>query len=403
MTGDVEDKSIGPLNGVRVLELGHGIAGPQCAQMLADHGADVIKIEPPPGQGRDDRVSLPISDGESLYFASHNRGKKSIVIDLKHTDGKAVFYGLARSADVVVTNYGAGVPRRLGIDYETLSATNPGLVFAHVTGFGSESPYRDFRAFDGIIQAMSGLPWLTGSAQGEPAFVGAFVADHVAANQAALGILFALFERQRTGVGGFVDISMLDGYMSMLAHIVGEVLELSQSPVREGNQVRTAFANTFAALDGQVFLAPLSNAAWLLMCGVMDAPDWLRAADVRWAMEEGRQKCEAEVAAWCATRTRAEIIDALRAAGVPCGPVNTVEEAVKDPVLTRMGTVTKVSVGSGREIHVPGPPVRFGLVETERSKQIPQLGEHTRELLQGLGYDEVEVERLVTTGAVGAL
>jgi crotonobetainyl-CoA:carnitine CoA-transferase CaiB-like acyl-CoA transferase len=397
MIDDGDGVGIGSLDGIRVLELGHAIAGPHCTQILSDHGADVVKVEPPGGDRS--RGASPLSDGESLYFASHNRGKRSIGIDLKHPEGIAVFRDLARAADVIVTNFGESVPRRLGLDYATLSTANPGLIFAHITGFGSGSPYRDVKAYDGVIQAMSGLEWVTGTPEGPPTRVGAYVADHIAATEAALGVLFALIQRQRTGVGGFVDISMLDGYMSTLAHYVGEVLDLSHSPMRGE---KFAFALNSLASDGWVHLSPLGSDVFQRMCEVMDAPDWLREADRSWMIGEGQQRCEEEVAAWCATQTRAEIIDKMRAVGVPCGPVSTVEEAVSDPVMAQMGTVTKVSVGQGREVNVPGPPVRFGLASTHRSRRIPQIGEHTRELLQDLGYSEVKVKELIDIGAVEA-
>jgi CoA:oxalate CoA-transferase len=387
------------LHGIRVVELGHAISAPHCTQILADHGADVIRIEPPGGDRT--RGALPVADGDSLYFAAHNRSKRSVVIDLKAPPGREVFLRLADTADVVVTNYSSGVPARLGIGYDALSQRNPRLIFVHITGFGSGGPARDYGAYDGIIQAMSGVPSLTGPPGGPPTIVGAFVADHLAAMQAAVGALLALARRGTTGQGGYVEISMLDGYLSTLAHHVGSALDLGLVPAADGNKVPTAFANTFPASDGFVYLAPLGPAAWQALCKVIEAPQWLADSDPRWRIEDGRDEVEQVVREWTAGRRRGEIIAKLRAARVPCGPVNDVAEAIRDPVHQGRDPVISVLMPSGRRLRVPGPEVRLGEPASGAPPAVPEAGQHTAEVLAKLGYDRAELDDMAANGIIG--
>jgi CoA:oxalate CoA-transferase len=383
------------LDGIRVLELGQAIAAPHCAQILGDQGAQVIRVEPPGGDRT--RGALPVADGDSVYFAAHNRGKRSVILDLKAPRGKQAFLDLADASDVVITNYSAGVPDRLGIGYAALSARNQRIVFVHITGFGAEGGGRDFGAYDGIIQSMSGIPWLSGEPGGPPVLAGAFVADQLAAMQGALGAVLALHRRQVTGTGAFVPVSMLEGYMTALAHHAGEALDLGEAPAATRNRVPTAFANTFPAADGHVYLAPLAPRAWQGFCALIGAPPWLADSDANWRITEGRDKAEEHVAAWTATRTRADIITQMRGAGVPCGPVNDVAEAIADPVHHGRDPLTTVIMRSGRQLHVPGPEVRLG-GPPDSGQAIPAAGQHTTEVLAELGYRDEDIAALLADG-----
>jgi CoA:oxalate CoA-transferase len=388
------------LDGIKVLELGQAISAPHCAQVLGDQGARVIRVEPPGGDRT--RGALPVVDGDSVYFAAHNRGKRSIIVDLKSERGKQVFLELADASDVIVTNYSAGVPDRLGIGYDALRARNERIVFVHITGFGTEGGGTGYGAYDGIIQAMSGIPWLSGEPAGPPVFTGAFVADQLAAMQGALGAVLALNRRHATGAGSYVEVSMLEGYMTALHHHVGAALDLGETPAANRNQVPTAFANTFPAADGSVYLAPLPPRAWQAFCAVIAAPDWLAGSDAHWRITEGRDKSEEFVAAWTSERTRSAIIAEMRAAGVPCGPVNDVAEAVADPVHEGRNPVTTVRMRSGRQLHVPGPEVRLGgpADSGESELPIPAAGQHTAEVLAELGYTEQDVAGLLAGGVI---
>jgi crotonobetainyl-CoA:carnitine CoA-transferase CaiB-like acyl-CoA transferase len=398
----------GALQGVRVLELGHAISAPHCAQILADHGAEVIRIEPPGGDRT--RWALPVVERDSLYFAAHNRGKRSVIIDLKDPQGRELFLELADTADVVVTNYSARVPDQLGIGYETLRKRNPRVIFVHITGFGFSGAGRDYGAYDGIIQAMSGVPSLTGDPGGPPVLVGAFVADHLAALQAAVGALLAIARRTATGTGGFIEISMLDGYFSTLAHHVAAAMDLGLSPAANANQVQTAFANTFPAADGFVYLAPLAPHAWQALCRVIGAPAWVADSEPRWRIGAGRADIEQVVGEWTAGRQRFDIVSELRAVGVPCGPVNDVAGAVSDPVHAGRDPIATVRMPSGRLLHVPGPEVRLGIVSDDHDQApgsgqtvgiVPAAGADTADVFSALGHTPVEIAALASKGVIG--
>jgi CoA:oxalate CoA-transferase len=390
---------------VRVLELGLAIAAPHCAQILADYGARVVRIEPPGGDRT--RWALPHHRGVSLYFAAHNRGKRSVIIDLKVDAGRELFLALAERSDVIVTNYGADVPAELGIDYDAVKARNPRIVYAHITGFGSTGPDRAFGAYDGIIQSMTGVPHLTGSG-GEPVLVGPFVADHFAAAHAAIGIMAALAARRNDpdGRGSFVDLSMLGAYTTVLAHHVGEAVDNGTEPAATGNLVPIAFANTFPAADGHVYLAPLSPAAWRAFCETAGLPEWVATADRRWLLDEGRALAEEPIAEWCRSRTREEIVSTLRAVGVPCGPVRTVGEHTKDVGLWERGHLMAVRApvalgGQGSlSVTVPGPVTADPAAWAPERRAVPAAGAHTREVLAEAGVPEGDVDRLFSAGVV---
>ncbi len=371
----------GPLQGVRVIELTHAIAGPHAAQMLADHGADVIKVEPPEGELA--RMAYPVVDGGSVYFASHNRGKRSVRLDLKSPAGQEALRQLCATADVVVTNYGDGVPDRLGFSYEALKAENPGLVYAHVTGFGVGAAWAPGRAFDGVIQAMSGAAELTGAADGDPTLVGVFVADHLAANHAVVAILMALYERHASGRGAFLPISMLDSYQSMLAHEVGQA-RLGIHSSRRGNEIAGSFADVFPTVDGASFISPVAQPAWERFWECLGKPEI--AQEVRYEDAVGLEyaRLHALVTEWAGVRTSDEVATLLSAAGVPNGPVLTVAEAVEAMASPERQRLVEVVGPEGHRFSVALSPIPIARAEDERSHVVPALGQHTREVLAPL-------------------
>ena len=370
------------LNGIRVIELTHAIAGPQCGQILADHGADVIKVEPPNGELA--RNAYPHLNDESVYFSCHNRGKRSIVLDLKIPEGMSAFRQLVKSADAVLTNYTVDVPKKLGWDYEELKKLNKSIVMAHITGFGSTGPDRSLRALDGIIQAMSGIPNFSGTPQSGPMFAAAFVADHVASYHAALGIMFALYKRNLTGQGEFVDISMLDAYASTSAHAIGTSLA-GDPPRPVGNRIATSFGNTFTASDGFIFLSPIGTVMWDKFCVAIGRDDWVEIMPYESAIFQYRDETEQVINEWCSVRTRAEIARILSECGVPCGPVQSPREYAQHAIQIDSGGVVEVSTPSRQRFMVPGPIAPVGLTAAKNRWQVPEVGEHTNEILEELG------------------
>jgi CoA:oxalate CoA-transferase len=388
-----------PLSGTTVLELCHAIAGPHCAQILADHGANVIKIEPPEGERA--RDALPLTGKESLYFACHNRGKRSICIDLKQPDGLDLLLELSEQADVVVTNYGADVPTRLGWSYEVLAKRNPALVYAHITGFGASGPRRNDRAYDGIIQAMSGVPDLTGMPEDPPLLTGTFVADHVSAYQAAMGILLALVARATTGDGAYLDISMFDAYFATLAHDVGEAAT-GIPRTRSGNKVSTAFSDVFRTSDGAVFIAPLGDETWKRFCRCIGHPEWPATVSYAESLGPARASLEHAFAQWTAVRTTEDVLRELIGAAVPCGPVRSVTQAVAAAQESGRGMVQTVTTPQGQLVSVPGVPISYGLAEGPRRHQIPGLGEHTATVLNEFGISKDRLAKLRSANIVPA-
>lgn len=369
------------LDGVRVIELTHAIAGPQCGQILADHGADVIKVEPPEGERA--RNAYPHRDDESVYFACHNRGKRSVVLNLKDEQDMDRFRQLLAGADVILTNYTVDVPKKLGWDYDSVKEFNPSIVMAHVTGFGATGPDRGLRAYDGIIQAMSGVAEMSGTTESGPMFVAAWVADHIASYHAALGIMFALYRRKLTGQGAFVDIGMLESYAATSAHAIES--SLMGEPVRPmGNMLETSYADTFSATDGSIFLAPLGQATWERFCAAIGETAWIDTISYEDATFGRRGETAKVVAAWCENRSRAEIADVMGEYGIPCGPVQSSKEYAEHALETKSRSVVDVTAPSGQQFKVPGPVAPVGLSQSVRRWQVPGLGEHTDEVLAEL-------------------
>jgi crotonobetainyl-CoA:carnitine CoA-transferase CaiB-like acyl-CoA transferase len=386
---------IPPLQGTVVLELSHAIAGPHCAQILADHGAEVIKIEPP--EGERGRVAPPFLDGESVYFACHNRGKRSLCLDLKQPAGLDTLLTLCDRADVVITNFSADVPARLGWSYDVLAARNPRLVFAHITGFGVTGDQRGVRAYDGVIQAMSGVPDLTGASDGPPMMAGNFPADHITGYQAAIAVLMALVGRAGSGRGAFLDIAMFDSYFATLSTDIAEAVQ-GRPRRRSANKVLTGFSDMFSTRDGAIYLAPLGDVAWQRFCPAVGHPEWLAGVSYDDSIGPLRPQLDRAVAEWAANRTTAQATKEMIEAGVACGPVRTLSEAVAVAAAADRGMCAAVEAPHGVRVPVPGPPLRFGLAERAYADQVPALGRDTVEVLREFGFDTPHIDDLISHG-----
>lgn len=392
------------LSGVRVLDLTHYIAGPYCSQMLADYGADVIKIERL--EGEVGRTSSPMHDDVSLYFASENRNKRGLSLDLKSAKGKEILHRLVETSDVLVTNYGSNVPEKLGFSYETISAINPRISMVHITGFGATGPYRDYGAYDGVIQSMSGLAELTGHPDGPPTYVGTFIADHIAGLQATLGTMLALFHKEKTGKGRFVDISMLDGLVSLLGFSVAEAKLHGINQQRWGMSDRFQYSKAFPTNDGYVFLGAYINAPekkWKELAELIGKNEWGQS-DSPFLREEERFKnreiVDNTIANWTIKHTKEEAFQLLQQAGIASSPVNNLEEVINNPQIQHREMIRTLTMGDV-EVPVPGAAIKISGKSVQEFTVPPALGEHSEEILAQLGFSEKEIEDFIANNIVG--
>jgi crotonobetainyl-CoA:carnitine CoA-transferase CaiB-like acyl-CoA transferase len=379
----------GPLHGLRVLDLTRALAGPYCTMLLADLGADVVKVESPEGDLT--RAAAPLPEGAPFggYFQSVNRNKRSVVLDLKSQDGRDVLLSLVPHASAVVENYRTGVMDRLGLSYELLREVNPAIVYGSVRGFGDprggESPYTDWPAFDVTAQAWGGFMGITGAADGTPQQAGPGVGDIFPGTLLALGIVSALLHARQTGEGQYVDVAMYDGVLAMCERIVPVYSYTGEVPRPQGN-AHPQFCpfGIFPASDGHVSIAAPTNNHWRALCEIIGRDDL--GIDDRFKNVVVRIQHRDEVVAllsdWTRTRTRAEVVEAL-GGRVPVGPVNTVEDIVADPHIAARDMLAEVEQpGLDRPVTVPNNPIKLTATPSGVRRRAPLLGEHTEEVLE---------------------
>lgn len=386
--------SPGALAGLRVLDLSQVLAGPFCTQMLADHGAEVIKIEPPDGDPARRFAPFRLDDAERAfggYFQSINRGKKSVVLDLKSTADREAFLRLIDGADVLVENYRAGVMERLGLGYETLAARNPRLVYAAIRGFGDPrtgaSPYTDWPAFDVVAQALGGIMGITGPAADQPLKIGPGVGDTVPALMLAFGILAAVRHAERTGQGQFLDIAMVDGVLALCERLVHQYSYADEVAHPEGNghPLLCPFG-LFRAADGWVAIGCPTDKFWMELAAAIGRPEL--GADPGWATNAARLARRHEVTAliegYTRQRSKADL-KALFGGRVPFGPVQDAAEIFADPHFVARGMLVEVEQpGSATPVTIAGVPVHLSATPGAVRGRAPRLGEHTAEVLGGL-------------------
>lgn len=401
----------GALEGVRVIDLTQMLAGPYATLMLADQGADVIKVEPPEGDGtRTIGPFLPEDEARAYsgYFQSINRNKRSIVLDLKSEDGKRILRRLVAAADVLVENYRAGVMERLGLGYESLRQDNPRLVYAAIRGFGDartgQSPYMHWPAYDVVAQAMGGIMGITGPAPDQPLKIGPGIGDIFPATYAAFAILAALRHAERSGEGQFLDIGMADAMLALCERIVYQYSYTGQVPHPEGNAhpLLCPFG-LFPCRDGWVTIACATETFWRLLVEAMGTPEWTKAPGCTTNAERMRQRdaVNARVAEWTRAHSKAEL-KALLGGRVPFGPVNTVADILADPHFAVRHMIAEVELpGLERRVQIADSPVHMTATPGGVRRRAPLLGEDTEEILRAIGLSEAEIAAHRAAGALG--
>ncbi len=393
-----------PLDGLRVLDFTRVLAGPLATALLADLGADVIKVEPP--QGDDYRAIGPMRNGESALFSVVNRNKKSLVLDLKQAQAVALVKAMVAEVDVVVENFRPGVAERLGIGYEQLKAANPRLVYVSVSGFGQTGPLTDKPAYDVIVQAMSGLMEATGDPDGPPTLVGEAISDVVAGLFASWGILAALHQRQRTGHGQHVDVAMFDTTLSFLVTSMSRYLFTGVPARRVGNRhPLSAPFGVYKARDGHFALAVLNLKLFKALAQAIEQPDL--ALDAGLATDDQRSAREPElraaIEAWAAGYSVEEVVARIESAGVPVAPIWNIGQALASPQAQARQLLHPVDDERLPGLQLPVQPVRFGDMAPPAPKRAPRLGEHSEELLTTLlGLSAQRLNELKAAGVLGS-
>lgn len=390
-----------PLEGITVLDLGQIYQGGYSGLLLSYLGADVVKVEPPWGEN----VRTRSEDGKPPQVQFLNANKRGITLDLKSDAGKEALKDLAAEADVLLENFAAGKMAELGLGYETLREVNPELVYAHGSGYGDSGPYADYPAMDLTVQAMSGMIHTTGFPDGDPVKAGPAICDFLGAVHLTLGIVSALFDRTRTGEGRYVEVGMYDCVYPTLASPVSSLVAEKGTPPRTGNQhsgLSIAPYNVYEVADGYVAIICISERHWESLAACMDREDLIDVDgyDSKAARARRREEIDAIVENWLDGRTKSDVVDTLLGAGVPCAPVQTVEEVVEDEHLSARNMVNSLpNQGEGRdEVPVPGMPIKFDDVDDPEVRQAPLLGEHTEEVLAEIAdYGPEELERLRRT------
>ena len=394
-----------PLAGVRVVDLTRVMVGPYCTMMLGDLGADVVKIEIP-GRGDDTRHwGPPFVASETVYFLSVNRNKRSIALDLKHDAGKEVLWRLIDGADVLVENFSPGTLDRLGFGYDAVRARKPDIVYAAISGFGQSGPDYQRTAYDLIVQGTSGMMSITGHPGGPPTRLGVPIADIGGGMFAAYAIVAALFDRERSGEGSYVDVSMLGGQVALLTYQAGLYLSTGDVPRQLGNaHPMIAPYDTFQTADGYVNLAVGNDSLWARFCAALDLASLLE--DERFASNAGRSTNREALYAVLEPRLSAlttdEVVRRLDAAGVPCGPIRDVAQAMDDGQTQAQDLVLDVEHPRIGPLRLSGAPYHFDGEAVRARLAPPLLGQQTAEVLAEAGYSGEEIASLIACGAAQA-
>lgn len=394
-----------PLEDVKVLDLSHALAGPFCSTLLADYGANVIKIEPPERGDISRAWGSPMPGGETAYFTSLHRNKRGMVLDFKNPSGRETFLTMVERCDVVLENYRIGVLDRLGLGYAVAKQRNPGIVYCSISGFGQDGPYRDRAALDLIVQAESGMISVTGEEGSHGARCGTSIADLTAGMNAAFGIMMALRVKEKTGIGQHVDVSMLEGQLALLGTMIGSYLTDGIVPGPMGTAYKALLPyQTFRTRTRDIALAVGSEKLWQQFCPLIGKPEM--AGDPRFNSNRNRDihraDLIAELQAVFLTRTYEEWETLLVGAGIPMGAINNLAEAVAHPQVAARRALVEVEHPAAGKVKMVGPPIRLSETPGDVRRPSPTLGQHTDEILaEVLGLDASGIAALRASGAMG--
>lgn len=393
------------LSGIKVLDFSRVLAGPYCTMLLADFGADIIKIENPDGGDDTRQWGPPWLDGQSAYYLSINRNKRSLALDLKHPRGIEIASRLAKRADVVVENFRTGSMAKYGLDYERLSKINPGIIYCSITGYGQTGPYSDQAGYDFVMQAEGGLMSITGPIEGPPYKTGVAIVDITAGLFASHAILAALHFREKTGFGQYIDVALLDAQVGWLANVAQNYLVSGKTPIRYGN----AHANivpyeVFQTVDGYLALAVGNDRQFQTLCQILGRKD-LRA-DPHFGSNPGRVEYRAilipELQAEFRKRNTDEWIRLLRERNIPAGPINDVDQALNHPQVLSRGMIQEVNRPGARPIKLVGPVSKLSLTPASIRSVPPRLGENSYDVLKNeLNLSTTEIENLIKDCVIG--
>ena len=393
----------GALDGIRVIDLTRVLAGPFCAMMLGDMGADVIKVEQP-GRGDDTRAwGPPFVGEESAYYLGANRNKRGMTLNLKDPEAREVLKELLKSADVVIDNFKLGTMARHGFDDAWYEEHAPQIVRASILGYGSTGPRAGLPGYDFLLQAESGLMSITGEADGDPMKLGVAIVDLCTGMYALSSILAALQARHRTGKGQYVEVSLYDTGVSLLANVAANYLASGKPAGRYGNgHPNIVPYNAYSTRDGMIALSVGNDGQFQTFCNAVGQDTW--ADDARFARNrdrvENRAACDAMISDLLKTDDTAAWLDKLQSAGVSCAPINTVDQALTAEHTIARGLVTKATHSVEGEIDLPGIPFRFSDTAAAVRRAPPTLGEHTEEVLREIGKSADDIARLRESGAI---
>jgi formyl-CoA transferase len=386
--------SSGALARYRVLDLSRVRAGPTCARQFADFGADVIKIESPPGVDPNESMG---GERHGPDFQNLHRNKRSMTLNLKTEEGRAIFMKLVETADVVIENYRPDVKFRLGIDYESLAGVNPRIVLGSISGFGQDGPYRDRPGFDQIAQGMGGVMSVTGAPGEGPMRVGIAIADISAGLHCALGIMTALLEREASGRGQWVQANLLQSQITLMDFQAARYLMKGEVPQQVGNDHPTSMpTSAYRTKDGHINIGASGDGMWKRLCAAIGRPELEQRPEFKDqpSRAKNRKTLNAEINVALAAKTSAEWIEILNRAGVPCGPIYAMDQVFADPQVKHLGVAASVRHKTLGEIGVLNQAVKLSRTQAALVGAAPEVGEHTAELLAELGYSAEDMEAL---------